>query len=257
MKKIILSAVIGVVVLLIIAAIAVGLFLDKAIKSGVETVGPMLTKTDVELNRVSLSLWSGSGKIQGLVVANPPGYQTTSAIKVGSASLQVRPGSLFSDKVVVNSIDIQGPEVTFETDFKGNNLSKLLANIEAATGGEGKEKPAETEPAASRKLQVNDLVVSGGKVNVSVTGLMGGKSAVVALPEIHLTNLGTGPEGITAAELSKLVLNKVLQAAAQASASAVADLAKDASGLTKELDKAVPGASEKATKALGDLFKKK
>ncbi len=113
MKKIIIGIVIAVVVLIIAAVVAVAFFLDTAVKRGVETVGPMLTKTEVKLDGVSLSLFSGGGKIKGLVIGNPPGYKTASAISVGSASLAVQPKSLFADKVVIKSINVQAPVVTF------------------------------------------------------------------------------------------------------------------------------------------------
>ena len=49
MKKIIVGTLIALVVLVVLAVLGVGLFLDKAIKSGVETFGPKLTKVDVKL----------------------------------------------------------------------------------------------------------------------------------------------------------------------------------------------------------------
>ena len=95
MKKIMVRLFLVLVVLLVLAAIAVHFFLDDAIKRGVETIGPKLTKTDVKLDAVSLSLLSGSGKIKGLLVGNPEGFKQPQAIKLGSASLSVVPGSVF------------------------------------------------------------------------------------------------------------------------------------------------------------------
>ncbi len=259
MKKLLLRLVIALVVLIILAVIAVSLFLDTAVKRGVETVGPMVTKVPIKLDSVSLSLLSGSGKVKGLIVGNPEGYKTPSAIQVGTASLALQPGSLFSDKVIIRSVNVQAPEVTFETDLKGNNLSKILANVQSTTGG-GQTTPAqpkEPQPkAAQRKLQVDDFTISGAKLNVSVTSL-GGKSATVNLPEIHLTGLGQGPEGITAAELTERVLRELEKVAAQAATSAVADLSKQATALTQGLTTNATGVIEQTTKGLGDLFKKK
>jgi hypothetical protein len=254
MKKLLIKVLIGLLVLVIVAILAIGFFLDSAVKRGVETVGPMLTQVEVKLDGVNLSLLSGSGTIKGLRVGNPDGYKTPTAINVGTASLAVQPGSVLGDKIIIKSIIVQAPEITFETDLKGNNLSKILANVEAATGGSGKQ-PAETKPSggASKKLQVDDFLISGGKINVSVTAL-GGKSMTVPLPDIHLTALGTGPEGITAGELTKVVLKEIEKSAVQASSAAVADLSKQADALAKDLGKA---ATDKATKSIGDLFKKK
>src|SRR5580700_3015394 len=101
MKKIIVRLLIALLVLIVLAVLAVGLFLDDAVKRGVETVGPRLAKVDIQLKSVKLSLLSGSGKIKGLEVGNPEGYKTASAIKIDTVALALNPGSLFSDKIII------------------------------------------------------------------------------------------------------------------------------------------------------------
>jgi len=110
----------------------------------------------------------------------------------------VAPRSVFSDKVHVKEVRVESPEITFEGGLKGNNLSRLLDNVQAATGSSDKPGATAKEKSSSKKLQVDDFVLSGGKINLSVdAGPLGGKSATVLLPEIRLTNLGSGPDGIT------------------------------------------------------------
>jgi len=248
MKKIVLRLLIAFVVVVVLIVVCMGLFLDSVVKRGIETVGPMLAKVEIKLDAVSLSLLSGSGKVKGLVVGNPEGYKTPSAIQVSQASLALQPGSVFSDKVIIKSVSVEAPEVTFETDLKGNNLSKLLANVEAATGGGGGTATA-PKTKAGKKLQVDDFLIRDGRLHVSVTTL-GGKSATVPLPEIHLTDLGKGPDGITSAELAQIVVRAIEKEAVQASSAAVAGLAKDA-------EKTATGAADKISQGLGGLLKKK
>src|SRR5258708_5371275 len=235
MKKFLVRSFMVLLFLLIAAAIAVHFFLDAAIKKGVETVGPELTKVTVRLDSASISLLSGAGSLKGLVVGNPEGFKTPSAISVGIASLAVKPGSLLSDKIIIESINVQAPEITFETDLRANNLKKILANVEASAGSDPKAPAADKDKAAkpAKKLQVNDFAISGGKIRVSVTA-MGGKAATVPLPTIHLQNLGSGPEGITPAELTGLVLQAIESSAAKASADVVADISKGAAVVTKQ-----------------------
>jgi uncharacterized protein involved in outer membrane biogenesis len=256
MKKIIVRLLIALVVVVILAVLTVGLFLDKAIKSGVETIGPKLTKVDITLQSVSLSLLSGSGTIKGLLVGNPAGFKTPSAISVGTASLSLEPGSLLSDKIVIRSIIVQGPEITFETDFKGNNLSKILANVQEVAGGASKEPAQSREAKPAKKLQVDEFIISGGQVRVSVTAL-GGQVAAIPLPEIHLQNLGQGPEGITPGELAKQVLEAIEKGAARAASGTVADIGKGALYITKDVANKGTNAAQSVTKGIGGLFKKK
>lgn len=254
MKKLLIGGFLALVIIAVVAVLAVGFFLDSAVKKGVETIGPQLTKVSVKLDSVGLSLLSGSGKVNGLVVGNPEGYQTASAINIGHASLAVSPGSLLSDKVIVKSIRVDAAEVTFEGGLSGNNLSKILDNVNAATGGDTPAPGVPQESEAGKKLQVDDFLMTGAKVNVSLTG-MGGQSVTVPLPDIHLTGLGQGSEGITSAELTKLVLNEVIAAATKAAASdKVKELTK---GVTDAAGKAAGDAVNKATKSVTDLFKKK
>jgi uncharacterized protein involved in outer membrane biogenesis len=262
MKKIIIRVLILLVVLVVLAVLAVGLFLDRAIKAGVETAGPKLTGVEVKLQSVSLSVLSGSGSIKGLVVGNPEGFKTPSAISIGAASIALKPGSLLSDKVVVTSIKIEAPEITFETDLRANNLSKIMANVEAATGRGGTEaaKPKEAAPTKEgkpgKKLQVDDVLITGGKIAVSVTAL-GGKAQTVALKEIHLQNLGAGPEGITAGELTKALLKEIEKGAVSAASETIADIKKGGLFITKDLGTGGSNATEKVSKGLGNLFKSK
>ena len=255
MKKLIFRLVIALVVVIILAVLALGLFLDKAIKRGVETYGPKLTKVDVKLDSVNLSVVSGSGSIKGLVVGNPEGYTTPSAISVGSAHVALRPSSLLSDKIVIKSIKLEAPEITLETDLRHNNLSKLLKNVkEAAAGGEKEpakpQKPAQpSEGKPAKKLQVDEFIITGGKVNVSLTA-MDGTAVTVPLPDIHLKDLGTGPEGITAAELTQRVLEAIQQNAIQAASGVATEAAVKAAEGTGS------NAVERLTKGLGGLLKK-
>jgi len=254
MKKLMIRAVIAVLVLLVVAVGLSIYFLGSIVKKGVETVGPQITGTEIKLDSATLSLLSGSGKLKGLLVGNPQGFKSPSAIKVGSVSVGVAPGSVLSGKVHVKEVRVEAPEITFEGGLKGNNLGKLLDNVQAATGGSEKTATPENK-AASRKLQVDDFVITGGRINLSVDlSVLGGKSATVPLPEIHLTNLGSGPDGITAGDLTAKVLKELLQAAIPAAEKAVADLGKGATGVLKDAGK---GATEKAAKSIGDLFKKK
>lgn len=255
MKKILIGIALALVVIVVGAVVAGTLFLDGAIKKGVETFGPQLTRVDVKLDGVSLSLLSGSGSIKGLVVGNPEGYKTPTAISVGKASVSLSPGSLMSDKVVIKSVRVEAPEITFELGSGGNNLSKILANVEAATGGSSGSKPANTESGPGKKLQVDEFVITGAKVRVGATAL--GGTAPISLPDIRLSNLGTGPEGITAADLTQQVLKAITDGTVKVAAGAVGDIGKGAADAAKDAGKTATEAVSGAAKGVTDLFRKK
>lgn len=258
MKKWILRTIVVVAVLLVLGVVATALFLGSIVKKGVETIGPPITKTDIRLDSASISILSGSGSIKGFVLGNPQGYQTPQAIKVGTVELGVRPGSIFSDKVEVTHVRLLSPDITLETqgvNFMANNLNSILQNVQAAAGPDAdKGKEPTKSGGAAKKLQVNEFLITGAKVNIS-SSLLSGKSASVMLSDIRLQNLGRGPEGITAAELTQVVMVQLVPAVLEAARTAISgisqqasDLIKGATGSTNVIEKA---------KGIGDLFKKK
>jgi len=258
-KKMILGALAAIVVLVLLAALILGLSLDSAVRRAVVTYGPQLTKTDVKLDSVSLSLLSGSGTLKGFVLGNPQGFKTASAMQVGTASLALQPRSILGPKVIIRAFKLQAPEISFETDLRNNNLSKILANVKEATGtdGETPQKPKETKAEGGKKLEVDDFLISGGKIHVAVIlPAVGERSATVPLPEIHLTDLGTNADGITAAELTSKVLTIVEQEAAKAAAGEIEELRKNPAALSRALGTNTSNTINQATKGLNDLLKK-
>jgi len=260
MKKILVRLGVALIVLIILVALGIHFFLDSAVKQGVETIGTKMAKVDVKLDGVHLSILSGSGKIKGLVIGNPEPYKTSNSISVGTAALQLNPGSLLSDKLIIKSINVEAPEITFEGGLSGNNLSKILANLNESTSGPGGTNVANATPKeqkkANKKLEVDDFKITGAKLTANITDL-GGKSVSLTLPTIELTGLGTGPEGITAAELTKKVISAIEKESLKAVSSNVGNLGKAAENLTKSLGKDSGGAVSNVTQGIGNLFKKK
>lgn len=256
MKKLIVRILIVAVVLILGLFIVAGMFLDSIIKKGVETAGPAITKVDVRLDAVSLSVFSGKGSVKGLFVGNPAGFKTPSAIQLGEATVRLKPGSLMSDKIIVESVSIVAPDITIEGGLKDNNLTKIMENVQAfsASTTSTNAAPGETKKPAT-KIQVNNLLISGGKVNVNLS-LLGGKTMTVPLPEIHLTDLGTGPDGITPAQLAQTVLKQVIDGALSGAAKAVASVGGGAVDAAKSVGESAKEGVNKVTKGIGDLFKK-
>jgi uncharacterized protein involved in outer membrane biogenesis len=230
-KKIFLGIVTTLLVLVVISAAVGILFLDRIVKTGVETVGPKITKVPITLDEVHIGLLSGSAKVKGLVVGNPEGYKAPEAIRVGLASVGVDSFSILSDKIVVHSVVVDAPEITFEGGLGGNNLSKIMDNVNGtaqqggpvSTNSAGKPKPA-------KKIEVDDFLLTNAKVHVTLTSL-GGREMTLPLPEIHLTNLGKGSDGLTPTELTRAVLDAILTETTKAVSSAAASLGKDTVGI--------------------------
>ena len=246
MKKWIIRIGLVVVVLVIAAVVVVFLSLNTIVKKGVETVGPQLTKATVTLGSANISPLSGSGQLHELFVGNPEGFNTPSAIKVGDIKVAVALGSVTSDTIKIKEIKISAPEITLDGGLSGNNISKILDNVNAAIGGEqpAASKSDTSAPKAAKKFFVQHVVVEGGKINLS-TSLLGGKELTVPLPTLDLQNIGTENSGVTAGELVKQILKPLLASVTKAAEKGIADLGKTVTN--------VKGAGDELNKVTGGL----
>ena len=251
-KRLPLILMIGAVLLVVFAA-AGFFFLGSIVKAGVEKVGPLITKVAVNLDAANISIFSGSGQLKGFAMGNPDGFKAAHSVKVGSVAVTIEPGSVLSEKMIVRSVRVEGPEITYEAAFGGSNIGKILENIKAMAA-QGETNP---DQAGSQKaLQVDEFVISGAKLNVTAS-VIGGRAMTLPLPEIRLANLGQGPKGITAAELSAQAFGEVVEAAAKAVASSAVKLGGNVTGAAENVGADLKDRAKKATSGITDLIKKK
>jgi len=248
MKKIIL--ILGIVIIALIVVVGViGLFyIGPIVKAGIEQVGPKVTQVSIKVEAVDISLLSGSVAMKGLVVGNPHGYSTPQAISVGTMAVSLDPMSVTSNKIVVHSVHVLSPEITFEGGITSNNLTKILHNVTASSKN-GSENPSKPAP----KIEVDDFLITGAKVHVYLSNLV---NKEIPLPDIHLTDLGKDSNGLTPAELTSAVLQAISSDTISAVASAVSRIDKDVKSLGQDTVKSVGASVSKITGSLGGLLGK-
>src|SRR5688572_15501877 len=256
MKKVIVGILVAGVLLLVVAVALGFFFLGGIVKKGVETVGPAITKTDVRLAGATISVFDGNGELKGLVVGNPEGFKTPEAIRMGSVALALEPKSVLAKKVIVRSVRVEGPEITYEAALGGSNIGKLLDNIKATASQEKTSPTTSTNTGAHKAIQVDEFVITGAKVNVSAS-VLGGRTATLALPEIRLANLGQGPEGITPAELSVKVFSVLVEEVAKTVAKDAAKIGQEFTDKAKDLGTGAQDRLKKVGSSVTDLLKSK
>jgi len=237
----------GILAVVVIAIVGVVVFiysnLDSIAKDAVEEYGPQFTGVSVTLAKVELSPENGEGKLSGLVVGNPKGYQTDSAFKLGSVSMNIDISSLTSDTIIIKSIVIDKPDITYEFGDGGSNVDVIGKNVEKAAGGPG-TKNEEKKEGPEKKMIIESLIVSNGKVSVSHP-LLKGKKLGSGLPTIRLKDIGKDKKGgATPAE----VVNKIMDAIKKQVGASVGGLNVD--GMVKDLTKGVEDAAKDAIKGV-------
>jgi uncharacterized protein involved in outer membrane biogenesis len=249
-KKILIGIGIGLLAVIILAVVVVGFFLGDVVKAGMETVGPKVTQTSLTVGSVHVGILTGSAGVNDLVLGNPAEYtaKAPNAITVGKAVVSLSPGSLLSDKIVIKSVEVRSPEITFEGNpFGANNLKKIQDNVNAFTAGlaGAPDTNAAAKPAApakpGKKLEVDDFLITGAKVHFN--------GATLPLPDIHFTDLGKGTDGITAGDLIKKIMGEITTATVKAVASSVGDAGKAIGNEAGKIGNSIG-------KSLGGLFGK-
>ena len=211
--------VIALIVLVVVAVVGLYLSAGSVIKTGVETVGPKVTGVPITLDAVSVSVFSGEARLKELVVGNPEGFKTDHAFRLGLLLVDVDGGSVLSDRVVINKILIDAPEITYEAGLGTSNLGKILEHIKAQSASEPEAdvaKEAEPERAApGKKVQINEFTLSNARIMVSAK-MLGGRGLEIPLPTIHLKDIGKERDGASVAEVTAEVVSAVVKAVGRA-----------------------------------------
>ncbi|MFA7257837.1 MAG: hypothetical protein WC047_09725 [Kiritimatiellales bacterium] len=255
MKKILLIT--GAVILVLIAVLM--LSLGQIIKAGVNAAGPKLAGVPVHLDSVIVNPLTGVVRIKGLVIGNPEGFNTPSAMELNDFKLNIKMSSLFSKAIVIQEILIDAPQITYEKSLKSSNLSALQANLAPKKSVSPKVEAApEKKKAAAKKVIIDDFQFNGAKVNVTITAL-GGKKLTLPLPNIQLKDIGRKSSGANPAEVISEVFNSISKAVFQVVASS-GDMAgkalKDAGGVAGDALKDAGGVATDAAKGAADSIKK-
>jgi len=280
MKKLLLLL----VLLVVGAVVGVGMFAGTAIQKGVETGGTWAFGTDTRLESASLSVLGGEVGFDELQVDNPDSFTKGQAIRVGELSVKTDVGSLMSDIIEVEYIDIQSPEITLELSTGGTNLGALLDHLDkqakslsSGTPSEPADEPEEDEAddgKPGKKLHVGRVTINGAKVHLKQSMLLSGGSTV-ELPLLELTDIGGADDGgdgsVTLPELLEQILGAIMSAVAKTGAlpadlqglldqeiakEALANVQKTIDGMGDELGKAAEGLKEGLEESVGDAAEK-
>lgn len=217
--------------------------LDGIVKAVIEKTGSEVAGVKVSLSDVKIKLSEGKASLLGLSIANPPGFTQPHAIRFGEISVALDTGSVGKNPIVIRSVLVGAPQVTYEINQAGaSNIDALSRNLKSA------QPKSEGQPAKESKEKGPDIVIDQldiTKGQVTLTSPIPGVSGQVGLGDIRLTKLGRDKNGLSPEQLAKVVLDAVAGGAVRAVSN---------SGLTKALGgtlDAVSGAGAGAAGAPG------
>lgn len=190
----------GVFVAIVILVLVMGLSnLGPMIKTAVNTYGPNITKTEVRLGDVDVSLFSAEAVLKDLCVGNPKGFRSTDAVRVGSVYVNVDEGSIIGETLIIDKVEVVGPQITYEKAGGTDNFSSILRNIEEAVGTAEPSKKQADSKSGGKKILIRDFAVKDGNVHLAAATL-GRKGVSTRLPDIYLKNVGGQEDGVSPAK---------------------------------------------------------
>lgn len=209
MKKIILG---GIIIVIIIAVFLLN-NINPIVKKGVETGGSKVLSVPVTLNNSDISIFSGSGALAGLTIGNPSGFKTEYAFQLKQVQVDLDVKSVTSDTIHIKNVLIDAPSIIFEGGFGKSNLSQLLANAKAFSGGGTKDTETKSEEkgdSQQKKILIDHVTIANGSISVSMNMLQGQK-LTVPLPTLELSDIGKKGD-TNAAEAMEEILTAIIQA---------------------------------------------
>jgi len=239
---------VGILIVLILAAVVIGLMIDSIAKAGVERGGTYALGVDTKVDSLSLSLLSGRLTMDGLRIANPEGYKTAHLMKSGRFDVEVETGSVLTDTIRIPRFELDGLDLNIEQKLGKTNVGEVMDHLKQLSGDEAKKE-------GGKELNIDSVVIRNVKATVQVLPIGGQASTVtVEVPLIELKNL-------TPENRKGIVLGELIQKLFPAIMGGVLDKGGDLlpAGLKGDLTKNVEGLkkiTEDATKKLKEAGQK-
>ena len=189
-------------IIILLAGGICGLYLnlESIVKASVAKYGSQLTGTEVALDGFRLSLRKGEAELKGLRIANPEiAYELKSVAHNNVSDLLAA--------VNKNAAATAAKPAADQTDATRAGTAKPAVS----SGGSAKSASS----SGGKKVIINALNITGGKVSLGATFGGKGAAASVPLPAVTLKDIGRekGSQGKGIIETASLILKKILDTA--------------------------------------------
>ena len=247
--------IVGGLLVVVVAVLIFGLSnLGPIIKNAVNTYGPKITKTEVRLDDVGISLLSAEARLKNLYLGNPKGFKSPQAMRVKTVYVNVDEKSITGDTVIIDKVEVVGPEISYEKKGRTDNFKTILNNVKssARTSKSSKNQPA--KEGRGKKLMIRNFIIKDGKVDLDMSTYGGSSlSASALLPDIHLKDVGKKKGGASPEEVFNIVFAELYKRIT--SPAVTTELNKQAKALASQAIKGDKVGTEDVGKAASDTVK--
>ncbi len=220
----ILARIILLFLFLVVIIAAVGyLSIDGIIKSQVQTRATAALGVQTLLQNANLNVFGGTLTLNGLAVANPPGFPGPYLLTMGTGTITVNTGTLLSSTIQIPEIYLDNVQINVDQSGLSSNLGDVLANANkysAASGATNKSgKPSPTaKSSGGRRLAIGEIVIPKCAVTLQMAVAKGTPGAAVTfnLHQIVIKKpLDANGRPLRLADLTTVIVGQIAQQIAQ------------------------------------------
>ena len=212
-SKILLKLILWLIACLAVISAVIYFTAGLWIKPVVGFVVPKITQTKVSLADADISLFSGRLGIKGLKIGNPDGFKEPDIFELAEFSVQFKPRSVFTNKIIIDQVLIKGTQIVAEYNQLGQlNLMVLNDNVQSLLNKDApKQQVAQVQTSSdkSKKSSGKDVVIKDLQIlDSKMSFAMMGRSMTLNLPNIQEKNIGEKKK-MTFSQSIQLLIDKL------------------------------------------------
>ena len=199
----------GLVVLVVVGALFLLGSLDTIARTGVEKGSTYALAVPTTLDSADVDVFGGSFAMSGLTVSNPEGFTAPHFLALNDGGVQVDLGTLRADTIELPSLRLTGLDVHLQKADGKANYEVILENLKRFESGD----KADTDPGdrGGKNFIIREVRVENVTAHVALLPIGGDATKVdVEVPEIVLTNVGSGDDSVDMAELVGILTKAIL-----------------------------------------------
>jgi hypothetical protein len=236
--KLLIKLVGGLVVLLVVVAVAILFAIDAVAKGAVERGATYALGVETTLGSADVGIRRGEFGMEGLRVANPEGFTSDHFLTLGSGEVAVSLGTLRQETVELTRLMLSTIDLRLEKSAAGSNYGVIIDHLKGLRSESQDDSAPDSD--SGKLFVIREVLISD--VNVEVELAPGGAALTrvqVPIDEVRLTDVGTGggtKRGVRLSELTEVIVQALLSAVASNAADFPADLVNDLGGSLQGLD---------------------
>ena len=208
LKVVLILVVLG--ILVVGGAVMYGLSqLDRVAKTLIEKGATHVLDVPTTLQSADVQLAQSAFEMDGLRVANPPGFKTAHFLTLGAGGVTLDPKSVQTKRIELPTLTLTDIDVNLEKAGGKANYQQILDNMnrfEKAGGAKPSGSSGSEYTFVIRRLEIKNI-----SAHANLIPLAGDAAKVdVIVPEIVLTDVGSGGKPLDMAQLVNLITKTVL-----------------------------------------------